>query len=62
MTNLLYVGIAIGLSVLAILILWYRNRKPKSLEAGIEEFQRELRALAPGAPGAAEHRNRRSAG
>jgi hypothetical protein len=61
MTNLLYVGIAIGLSVLFILVLWYRNRKPKSLEAGIEEFQRELRALAPGST-PTDNRNRRSAG
>jgi hypothetical protein len=50
-SNLLYVGIAIALSILAILVLWYRNRKPKSLVAGIEEFQRELRALAPGSSG-----------
>ncbi len=47
MTNLLYVGIAILLSVIGGLILWYRNRRPTSLTAGIEEFQRELRALTP---------------
>ena len=74
MTNLLYLGIAIVISGLAILVLWYRNRKPRSLQSGIEEFQRELRALAPqpprreqSGPGPApskqpEHRNRPSAG
>ena len=47
MTNLLYLGIAVALSIIGCLILWYRNRKPTSLESGIEEFRRELRALAP---------------
>jgi hypothetical protein len=71
-TNLLYVGIAVAISTLAILVLWYRNRKPRSLESGIEEFQRELRALAPdrgrptGAGGfggsSTEQKDRRTAG
>lgn len=47
MSNLLYLGIAVAVSVVGILVLWYRNRKPRSLEAGIEEFQRELKALDP---------------
>ncbi|MBW3614075.1 MAG: hypothetical protein KY439_02045 [Actinobacteria bacterium] len=47
MMNLLYLGIAILLSIIGGLILWYRNRRPTSLTAGIEEFQRELRALTP---------------
>ena len=28
-------------------IVYYRHRRPKSLESGIDEFSRELRALAP---------------
>ncbi len=47
MSNLLYLGIAILLSVVGGLVIWYRNRRPTSLTAGIEEFQRELRALTP---------------
>ncbi len=47
MSNLLYLGIAILVSVVGGLILWYRTRRPTSLTAGIEEFQRELRALTP---------------
>ncbi len=47
MSNLLYLGIAIVLSVFGCLAIYLRNRKPTSLNAGIEEFQRELRALAP---------------
>jgi hypothetical protein len=46
-SNLLYLGIAVVISILGGLILYVRNRKPTSLNAGIEEFQRELRALAP---------------
>ena len=47
MSNLLYVVVAVGLSVLGSLVLWYHHRKPRSLEYGVDEFQRELRALAP---------------
>ena len=47
MSNLLYLGIAVAVSIVGIAVLWYRNRKPRSLNSGIEEFQRELRALAP---------------
>ncbi|MEY2567706.1 MAG: hypothetical protein QOE35_2235 [Actinomycetota bacterium] len=47
MSNLLYVVIALGLSAVGSLILWYRHRRPRSMEAGIDEFSRELKALAP---------------
>ena len=47
MSNLLYLGLAILLSSIGATIIYLRNRKPTSLNAGIEEFQRELRALAP---------------
>ena len=53
MSNLLYPVVAIALSLLGALVLWLRSRKPKTLESGIEEFSRELRALAP------EHRSGR---
>jgi hypothetical protein len=46
-SNLLYLGIAVVVSIIGCLILYYRNRKPTSLTHGIEEFQRELKALAP---------------
>ncbi len=68
MSNLLYLGLAVAISALAILVLWYRNRKPRSLTSGIEEFQRELRALAPdrsrssGSDSSTENRDRRSTG
>lgn len=47
MTNLLYVLAAVLVSVVASLALWYHHRKPRSLEYGVEEFRRELKALAP---------------
>ena len=46
-SELLYLGVALVLSVIGGTVIYLRNRKPTSLNAGIEEFQRELRALAP---------------
>ncbi len=62
MSNLLYLGMAVLLSIIGCVAIWLRNRKPSSMEAGIEEFQRELRALAPGARVDDRHRSRRSGG
>ena len=47
MSNLLYLGFAVLISVIGVIWVYLRNRKPTSLNAGIEEFQRELKALAP---------------
>jgi hypothetical protein len=46
-SSLLYLGFALLFSAIGATIIYLRNRKPTSLNAGIEEFQRELRALAP---------------
>lgn len=48
MINLLYLGIAVLASLVASAIVLLRNRRPRSVEAGVAEFSRELRALAPG--------------
>jgi hypothetical protein len=56
--NLLYVGLAVFVTVLGSLIMVLRNRRPRSLESGVEEFARELRALAP-EPAAPARRRRR---
>lgn len=50
MSNLIYLIIAIVLSLVGSLILWFRTRQPKSMEAGIKEFSKGLRALAPDDP------------
>lgn len=47
MSSLVYLLVAVALSVVGSLIIYYRHRRPKSLESGIDEFSRELRALAP---------------
>lgn len=40
--------LAAGLLILVgSLVLWLRERKPASMESGIDEFNREMRALAP---------------
>jgi len=46
-SNLLYLLAALSLSVIGSVALWYRHRKPRSMEYGVDEFQRELKALAP---------------
>lgn len=59
MINLLYLGIVVLVCLLASLVVVLRNRRPRSLQSGVEEFSRELRALAPDTPAAAGRRRRR---
>jgi hypothetical protein len=47
MTNLVYLGIAVVLSLVGCGVLWLRNRRPTTMEASIKDFSRELGALAP---------------
>jgi hypothetical protein len=47
MENLLYLLAAVVVSVVGGLVVFLRNRKPTSMEAGIDAFHRELKALAP---------------
>jgi hypothetical protein len=58
-TNLVYLGIAVVLSMLGSLVLWLRHRKPRSMEAHMQRFARELEALAPD-PNWNRRANRRS--
>ncbi len=57
MNALVFLGIAVGLSILGCGVLWLRSRQPGSMEAHIRDFERELDALAPGSP---QDRPRRS--
>ena len=50
MKNLLYLGIAVVISLIGCLILWVRTRRPRSMEHSMKEFSKELGALAPDAP------------
>ena len=47
MNGLVFLLIALGVSVLGSMALWVRHRDPTSMDHGIDEFQREMRALAP---------------
>ena len=50
MNALIFLGIAVVLSLVGCGILWMRSRQPGSMEAHIRDFERELNALAPGNP------------
>ena len=47
MSVLAWVVGALLVACAVIFVLWYREQRPKSLEDGIDEFHRELEALAP---------------
>ena len=47
MAGLVFLLIAFGLSILGSVVLWLRHRDPTSVDHGITEFQREMRALSP---------------
>ena len=50
MNALIFLGIAVGLSLVGGVVLWLRSRQPGSMDAHIRDFARELDALAPGSP------------
>ena len=47
MNALVFLGIAVVLSLIGCGILWMRSRQPGSMEAHIRDFEKELDALAP---------------
>lgn len=51
MSNLLYLGIAVLLSVIGCVGIWFRNRRPHTMDAQIREFAKGLDAIAPEDPG-----------
>jgi hypothetical protein len=46
-TALLFLSIAVVVSVVGTLFLWLRNRKPTTWDSGISDFAREMKALEP---------------
>lgn len=44
---LLYLLVPILIVAVVATAMWYRNRQPTSLEAGVEAFRREMEALSP---------------
>lgn len=48
MNNLVYLLVAVGLSALGLLVLWFRSRpSPTSPRSSVEQFSDKMRALAP---------------
>ena len=47
MENLVYLAGVVIVSVLISIVIVLRNRKPTSMEASVDAFHRELKALAP---------------
>lgn len=47
MTSILFLLGAVGLSVVGCSLFLLRQRKPTSLEHGIEAFRRQMQALSP---------------
>lgn len=45
--GLAFLLIVLVISGLGLFVLWVRNRDSASLDQGVEEFQREMRALSP---------------
>jgi hypothetical protein len=48
--GLAFLLIVVVISGVGALVLWVRNRDSASLDQGVEEFQREMRALSPDKP------------
>ena len=48
MSALVFLLIAVTIVAVAGAWLWYHERRPTSIEDGVEGFRRELEALAPG--------------
>lgn len=59
MSGLVFLVVAVLLSVAGSVAVWLRNRTPSSVRHGIDQFSREMQALAPEAdrdPGRASRR------
>ncbi|MCC5954095.1 MAG: hypothetical protein JJU45_18515 [Acidimicrobiia bacterium] len=51
MNNAIFLLAAVGASILGSLVLWLRQRKPRTVMSSIEEFQQEMDALKSDRPG-----------
>lgn len=47
MTALIFLAIPLVIIALGGFVLWFRHRRPKSIEFSVESFRREMRALSP---------------
>lgn len=56
MSGLVFLLAALALSVVGSLVLWLRHRQPTSVNQGVDDFSREMQALAPPSTPRATHR------
>ncbi len=47
MSNLLFLLAAVVVAALGIAVLWGRSRAPRSVDSGVEGFNRQMEALSP---------------
>ena len=47
MSPLTFLAIPLVIVTVGCLVLWARSRRPHTLDSGIDDFRREMRALAP---------------
>lgn len=47
MSAIVFLLIALGVSLVGGIFLWLQHRSPNTLDSGIRAFQREMDALAP---------------
>ena len=58
MSGLVFLLIAVAFSALGLVVLWMRKRGSTSVDHGVEEFRREMRALSPDERGDDRRRGR----
>ncbi|MDP8987672.1 MAG: hypothetical protein M3N11_04915 [Actinomycetota bacterium] len=54
MSGLIFLVVALLLSVVGSVALWLRHREPTSVERSVDDFTREMHALAPPHPRSAD--------
>ena len=47
MSAILFLLVVLVVSLVGGLVLWLQHRNPQTMDSGIDDFHREMRALAP---------------
>ena len=47
MTNLLFLLAAVVVAAIGIAVLWARSRGPRTVDSGVDGFNRQMQALSP---------------
>ncbi len=63
MSSFVFLVAFVALTVVAAVVLWWRERGPRSIESHIRDFQRQRQALSPNSePGASRRTTARPRG